>query len=301
MTAGEWGLLIALAILWGAAFYFVAIAVHDIPPLTLGAIRLLLGGSLLVTILYATGGRLPLDGRSLRWFALVAFVNSLVPIFLIGWAQQYIGAGLTAILNGAMPLWTLFVAHMLTREEKLTGLKLLGTVIGFGGVTLMVGLDALKGLDRNVLAQLAAVLATIFFAFGNVAGRHFRALGVPPLAATAGTLMASGLMFLPLALVFDQPWNRAMPGASALAAAVAAGLLSTALAHFLFFRLLSTAGATNASLVTLISVPVAVIMGTFLLGEVLEWRHLAGMIAVAIGLAIVDGRPWRRARRQFGV
>ena len=235
MHAREWALLFTIAVLWGAAFFFVAIAVKEIPPLTLGAIRLLLGGSLLVCILYASGGRLPFDRQSLKWFAIMAFVNSLAPIYLIGWAQQYIGAGLNAILNGALPLWTLFIAHLLTREEKLTGTKLAGTLIGFAGVAAMVGFDALKGMDRNLMAQLASVLSTIFFAFGNVFGRRFRAIGVPPLAATAGTLMTSGLMFLPLAIYFDQPWLVSAPGASALSAAIAAGLLSTAAGHFLFF------------------------------------------------------------------
>ncbi len=299
MNLQEWTLLIGLAALWGAAFFFVAIAVKDFPPLTLGAIRLMLGGSVLMAILYASGGKLPLDRHILGWFIIVALINSLIPMFLIGWAQQYIGAGLTAILNGAMPLWTLFVAHLLTREEKLTGLKLLGTLVGFAGVATMVGFDALKGLDRNVLAQIAAVLSTICFAFGNVAGRRFRALGVPPLAATAGTLMASGLMFLPLMAFFDHPWTLPAPGAAAWACAIAAGLFSTAMAHFMFFRLLSTAGATNASLVTMISVPFAVLLGAFILGEVLELRHIAGMIAVALGLAIVDGRPWAWAKKRL--
>ena len=112
--------------------------------------------------------------------------------------------------------------------------------------------------------------------------------------------MISGLMFLPLAIIFDRPWTMPAPGRAALAAAIAAGLFSTAAAHFLFFRLLSTAGATNASLVTLISVPIAVMLGAVILGEVLEVRHLTGMLAVAFGLAIVDGRPLAWMRRKLG-
>lgn len=298
MNTREWTLLFAVAIFWGSAFFFVAVAVKELPPLTLGAIRLMLGGSLLTAILYATGGRLPTQPHVLRWYFVVALVNSLAPIYLLSWGQQYIGAGLTAILNGAVPLVTLFVAHILTREEKLTGAKLLGTLVGLAGIVVMVGLDALKGLDRTLMAQLAAILATILFGFGTVFGRRFRALGVQPLAATAGTLLTSGLMFLPLALVFDRPWTLTAPGSAAIASALAAGLFSTAAAHFMFFRLLSTAGATNASLVTLISVPTAILLGALVLGEVLEWRHLSGIIAVMIGLAIVDGRPlkWMRAR-----
>ena len=124
MNAREWALLLVVAFLWGSAFLFVAVAVKAFPPLTLGAIRLMLGGSLLTCILYATGGKLPLQPKIILWFFAVALVNSLVPIYLMSWAQQHISVGLTAILNGAVPLTTLFAAHLLTREEKLTGAKL---------------------------------------------------------------------------------------------------------------------------------------------------------------------------------
>jgi len=301
MNAREWTLLFIVAFLWGSAFLFVAVAVKAFPPLTLGAIRLVLGGSLLMVLLYATGGRIIFTRKVIGWYFAVASVNSLVPIYLTSWAQQYITVGVTAILNGAVPLATLFAAHLLTREEKLTGPKLAGTLVGLAGIIFIVGPDALRGFDRNLTAQIAAIVATIFFGFGTVFGRRFRALGVAPLAATAGTLMTSGLMFLPLAIAIDQPWNLPAPDRFALASALAAGLFSTATAHFLFYRLLSTAGATNASLVTLISVPTAILLGALVLGEVLELRHFIGMAIVAIGLAIVDGRPLaalaRRLRR----
>ncbi len=296
MNAREWALLLVVAFLWGSAFLFVAVAVKAFPPLTLGAIRLMLGGSLLTCILYATGGKLPLQPKIILWFFAVALVNSLVPIYLMSWAQQHISVGLTAILNGAVPLTTLFAAHLLTREEKLTGAKLAGTLAGLAGVAFIVGPDALKGLDTNLLAQFAAFLAAVFFGFGTVFGRRFRSLGVAPLAATAGTLTASGLMFLPLAIVIDRPWTLAAPNMAAIASALAAGLFSTATAHFLFFRLLSTAGATNASLVTLISVPSAILLGMLVLGETLDTRQIAGMLIVALGLAIVDGRPFAKLR-----
>lgn len=296
MNAREWALLLGVAVLWGSAFFFVGVAVRHFPPLTLGAIRLVLGGSLLLAVLYATGGRLPVKPEALAWYFVVAIVNSLVPIYLLSWAQQYIAVGLTAILNGAVPLFTLFVAHLLTRDEKLTGPKLLGTLIGLAGIIGMVGLDALKGFDRNLVAQLAAIAATLCFGFGTVALRRFRTIGVPPLAATAGTLMTSGLMFLPLSLAIDRPWLLAQPPLGAWASAIGAGLLSTACAHFLFLRLLSTAGATNASLVTLISVPTAIVLGATVLGEALELRQALGLVAVVIGLGIVDGRPVARLR-----
>jgi drug/metabolite transporter (DMT)-like permease len=297
MSLQQWGLLLAIGAVWGGAFFFVAVAIRDLPPLAIGAIRMSVAAAVLLSLLYLSGGRLPLQPRILGWFALLAFINSLAPLFLLAWAQQSITGGHNAILNATGPFMTLFVAHFLTQEEKLDSRRALGTLTGFAGVALMVGWDAVKGIDKTVLAQLAALLATMCFAFGTVAGRRFRHFGVPPLAATAGTMLFAALMFTPLSLIFDQPWTLPAPGFNAVAAAVAAGIVSTALGHYLFFRLLSTAGANNVALVSLLTPVSAILLGAFLLGEQVQPRHLAGMAIIAAGLIFVDGRWLRTLRR----
>lgn len=298
MTIREWSLLLTIATLWGGAFFFVAVAVKEIPPLTLNALRLLLGGAILFSVLRMTGGRLALTATRVKWILIVAVVNSLAPLYLHSWAQQYITGGLTSIINAMVPLTTLFVAHFLTDEEKFNARRLAGSLIGFAGIAVMIGMDALKSIDTAVVAQFASVLATIFFAFGTVFARRFHHIGMPPLAATACVLLASGTMFLVLAVFIDRPWTLPAPSLAAISTTVAAGFLSTAAAQFLFFRLITTAGANNVSLVALLSPVSAILLGALIIGEVVEWRHLAGMATVAAGLVIVDGRLlfWLRAR-----
>ena len=152
----------------------------------------------------------------------------------------------------------------------------------------MIGPDVLRDLGANVLAQLACLLAAISYAFAGVYGRRFR--GEPALRVAAGQLTASSIILaLPVALI-DQPWTLPLPSGTAIAALVALAALSTALGYLIFFRILSRAGATNVSLVTFLIPISAILLGTLVLGEQLAARHFAGMAAIALGLAAIDGR-----------
>jgi drug/metabolite transporter (DMT)-like permease len=127
-----------------------------------------------------------------------------------------------------------------------------------------------------------------------VFGRRFAALGVPPVAAAAGQTTASSLLLLPLALLLEPPWALPAPSPATVAALAALGLLSTALAYLLYFRLLASAGPVNLLLVTLLIPVSAVLLGAAVLGEDLAPRHALGMAAIAGGLALIDGRLPRR-------
>jgi drug/metabolite transporter (DMT)-like permease len=290
MTPGQWATLLLIATFWGGAFFFVTVAVRDLPPMTLGAVRILIGGAILLAILYMSGRKLPWRADVWRWFMIVAFVNAVAPLFLLSWAQKTIGGGLASIITAMTPLLVLFVAHVMTSDEKLTGRRLVGTLTGFAGVVVMIGLDAKIRFDFSIVAQLAAVLASVCFAFGTVLARRFRVLNIEPLTATTGFILVSGLQFAVLAIVIDQPWSLPTPGLPALLSALAAGVLSTALGQFLFFRLLTKTGANNVSLVAVLTPISAILLGWIILGERLQSYQMAGMGIIALGILVVDGR-----------
>jgi drug/metabolite transporter (DMT)-like permease len=175
----------------------------------------------------------------------------------------------------------------------MTGGWLAGVIVGLVGVAVMIGGTALQSLGVNVIAQLACVAAALAYAFAGVFGRRFRAMGVAPMATATGQVTASSLMLLPVMMVVDRPWTLAMPSIGTIAALLSLALLSTALAYVLYFRILATAGATNVLLVTLLVPVSAILAGVLLLGEVLQAKHLAGMVLIGLGLAAIDGRPWR--------
>jgi drug/metabolite transporter (DMT)-like permease len=296
MNRAEWGILLALALLWGGSFLFIAVGVSALPPLTLVLLRVGLAALVLVAVVRATGERLPTDPRLWAAFAGMALLNNLAPFSLFAWGQTQIASGLASILNATTPLWAVIVGQMFTTDEKATPLKLAGVAVGIAGVAAMIGADALGGLGSNVAAQLACLGATLSYALAGVYGRRFRGLGVPPLVAATGQLAAAALILLPVELIVDRPWTLPVPGAPVLAAIAGLVLLSTALAYVLYFRLLATAGATNVMLVTFLIPVTAILLGAVVLGEVLRPQHALGLAGIALGLLLIDGRLFRRPR-----
>lgn len=286
----DWLRLFVLAVIWGGSFYFIGVALPEIPPLTLVATRLVLAALVLQIVLRAMGMRLTRSAPALRAFALQGLLSNALPFSLLAWGQGQTSAALASILNATTPLWTVIIAHALTHDEKLTPARSAGLGVGFAGVAVMMGLTALAGLGNAVLGQAACLVATLSYGFAGVAGRRFRELGIPPLEVSAGQLAASSLMMAPLALVFDRPWTLPMPSFGAIAAVIGLALISTALAYVLFFRILASAGATASSLVTFLVPVSAIILAVAFLGESLHVNHILGMALIGGGLILIDGR-----------
>jgi drug/metabolite transporter (DMT)-like permease len=213
------------------------------------------------------------------------------------WGQSHIASGLAAILNATTPISTVIVAHLLTDDEKITGNRLVGVAIGFVGVVVLIGPDSLKGPGTNVLAQVAVLTAAVFYAFAGVYGRRFKAMGIDPILTATGQVTASAIMLFPIAMFVDHPWTLPILALPAWAAIIGSATLSTALGYVLYFRILSTAGATNLLLVTFLIPVSAIIMGTFGLGERLDVGHFTGLALIGAGLAAIDGRCLARMRR----
>jgi drug/metabolite transporter (DMT)-like permease len=223
----------------------------------------------------------------------MGILNNLIPFSLFLWGQQQIASGLASILNATTPIFAVLVMHCFG-NEKATGLKLGGVLAGLVGVAILMGPDAISGLGSNLAAQLACILAAVSYAFSGLLGRRFR--GVSPLVAATGQLSASTLMVIPIVFVLHPPWTLPVPSQQAILALVGLALISTALAYLLFFRIMRTAGASNVMLVTFLIPVSAILLGSGLLGEALLPRHFAGMAAIFVGLALIDGRLFRMAR-----
>ena len=298
MTGTQWLLLGFLSILWGGSFLFARVALGEVPPFTLVLSRVAIAALALGVFIKAMGQRLPSSPSLWLAFAVMGMVNNLIPHSLLFFGQTYIGAGLASIFNSLVPVFTVLVAHVFTRDEKLTASKVTGVLLGVLGVAVMFGVDLHNGIDRwTALAMLACVVAAVSYALAAIYGRRFQALDVPPLCVAFGQVTASAVMMLPVALIVDQPWSLAPISGGSWLAVLALGLLSTALAYVLYFRILARGGATNISLVTLLIPISAVSLGAVFLGERLDASHFAGMALILIGLVSLDGRAWRALKR----
>ena len=301
MTGREWAILLFLAVIWGGAFLFIGIAVRHVDPLTYVWLRLTIAAGAMFVFLRLKGERLGLPRQVWGSILLLALLNNALPFTLFGWGQTHIASGLASILNATTPIWGVLVAHLFTDDERMTPRKIAGVLLGFGGVAVMIGPTLLANVGTDVLAQLACIVAALCYAVAAVWARRFRRQGLKPMSVTTGQLSAGALMMLPLALVVDQPWTQPLPPVSAWAAIAALAIFCTALGYVFYFRLIDSAGATNALLVTLLVPPFAIVFGSLFLNEVLAPQDFAGLALIALGLAAIDGRLLRKLRRPAAI
>lgn len=297
MSIVEWGMLLALSVLWGGSFFFTGVAVKELPPLTIVVCRVALAAITLLVVLRIMGLKMPTDRRVWVAFFGMGFLNNVVPFSLIVWGQVYVASGVASILNATTPLFTVVVAHWLTHDEKMTIPRFIGVISGLVGVAIMIGEEAILSLGVNTVAQFAILGAAISYAFAGTYGRRFRAMGVTPIATATGQVTASSILLLPIVLWVDQPWTLPMPSLSTVGAVIGIAILSTALAYILYFKILATAGATNLLLVTFLIPVSAIVLGVLVLGEVLLLKHLMGVACIGMGLAMIDGRVLKMMRR----
>lgn len=277
----DYALLGMLATLWGASYTFIKLGIATIPPVTLIAARTLIAGLLLLAILRLRGISLPRDGETWRRFLFQACLNSVVPFTLIAWAEYSVDAGLAAILNSTTPIFTFLLTIAITRHEPTTGRKLFGVIAGMAGICLIVGLQALNGLGRELVSQLAIIAATISYAGAAIFGRNFK--GLDPLVPAAGSLLCGTALLIPASLIIDRPWALE-PSASSVLALLGLSVFSTALAFAIYFRLIHTLGSVGTTAQSYLRVPIGVGIGVLFLGESLGPTAWIGFICVFIGV-----------------
>ncbi len=288
--ARELLLLLLLATCWGSAYTFIKIGIETIPPVTLIAARTFLAGALLLAILRLRGLRMPSDKTVWGRFLVQACLNSAVPFTLIAWAEQTVDAGLAVILNSLTPVVAFLITAFITRHEAVSGRKLMGVVAGLTGASLIIGVGALDGLGRDVVAQLAVVAATVCYACAAIYGKTFK--GLDPMMPAAGSLVCGAALLFPASLVLDHPWTLS-PSLPSLLALLALSVFSTALAFVIYFRLVQTLGSVATTSQAYLRVPIGVAIGAIFLGERLSLTSWIGLAFVMIGV-IAMTLPSRR-------
>ena len=295
MTARVWAMLVLLSILWGGSFFFVGIAVTELPPLTIVTLRVGIATLTLWIIVFMLGLRPPKNLRVWGTFLGMGLLNNVIPFVLIVWGQTQIASGLASILNAATPIFTVVVAGVLLPDERMTPLKLVGVAVGFIGVVVMIGLPALTG-SSSLVAQLAIITAALFYAFAGVYGRRFKTMEIHPIITAAGQVTASTIVLAPIALAIDGQPDITVISLKIWLAVASLAIFSTAMAYVLYFKILKLAGATNVLLVTLLVPVSAILLGFLFLNETLEVLHLIGILLITLGLSAIDGRLWNRFR-----
>jgi drug/metabolite transporter (DMT)-like permease len=283
-----WGLLFALGLLWGGSFFFARIAVADIPPLWLVFFRVSIAALALHLYLVARRQWQMFKESPFLPFLMLGFLNNAIPFSLLFTGQTVLGAGLASILNATTPFLTVIVANVLTRDEKATMPKIVGTLLGIAGAILIINPAHVSGTNIPIWAYLAVIGATLSYSFAAIYAKRFK--GISPVVIAAGQLTGSTLIMLPAAFLVHGAPAIASWHSNSWYAAIALALASTAFAYTLFFRIIALAGATIASLVTLLVPVSAVLLGAVFLGERLALHEFGGMVLIFAGLMVINGK-----------
>lgn len=278
-------LLFILGTIWGTSFLFIKIVVGEVPPMTLVAGRLGLAALTMWGFLRLRGVPFPRDRRLWRLFAVTGLLNGALPFTLISWGEQYISSGLAALLQSTTPIFTIILAHFLTHDDRFTGKKVFGIVLGFTGVGLLMWPELRSGLQASVWGQLAIVGSSVSYALATIFARQ-RLHGEAPLVAAAGQFTMGFVYILPLSLLIERPFNLS-PSWAAIASWVTLALLGTVVAYGIYYVLLQRTNATFTTTVTYI-VPInGLLLGALILGEQLHPGLFISLALILSGVLLV--------------
>ena len=287
----QWAAFLTLGCFaWGTSYLWIKIALEEIGPFMLVALRVTFGTIVIWLLVFLFRIPLPRSRTAIGSGALLGLTNMAIPFILISWGQTHISSGLAGILTATTPLFTIVIAHLLLADEQITLRKLIGLVVGFGGIVLLFSRDlGTLGFSRNIWAQLAVVGATLSYSVSAVYTKR-KLSDQHPITITAISLtVAMVLMWILIPIVEESVTWPQLP--LTWAAAAWLGIIGTALAYPLLYFLFHAWGATRTTLVTYVTPIVAVTLGVVILGEMVEWELVLGGLLIIVGVGIIN---WRR-------
>jgi drug/metabolite transporter (DMT)-like permease len=296
MTAGQaksggispdWILFGALGFFWGSSYLFIKIGVEaGLPPFSLVTLRLSFGLLLLAAVVMVSRQPLPRQLGTYGHLLVIGILSVALPFSLITWAEQSVDSTLAAVINGAVPLFTIVIAAALLADEPFTLPRVVGLLVGFVGVAILVGFDPGVLAGTSLLPALALLGSSVSYAAGGVYARRFLH-GLRPMITALFEVTFALAIAASLSVLFDggitppRSWD-------GLLAVVWLGLLGSGLAFLTFFRLLGRWGATRTSLVAYLLPVWGLMLGAAVLGEPLDARLILGTALVIAGIALVN-------------
>ncbi|MCY4052193.1 MAG: DMT family transporter [Gammaproteobacteria bacterium] len=296
MSFTNWGLLVFLSVLWGSAFFFVGIAVIELPPLTIVLVRVGLAALFLLPLLFYLGYSLPKGLTAWTPFVVMGFLNNVLPFSFLNTGQTMVSVGLASIINALTPLFTVLVMASF-KEERLTVYRMIGVLFGVLGVV-QISLTDLTYSSMRIVGIGLCMAGAFSYAFAALWGRRYL-VKHPPLVNATCQLLSSTLIMLFVVCFLEQPWNLPFPSIQTWLALVALAMLGTVLAYLVYFRLLASTEGSNVMLVTLLIPISALMLGNLFLNEPLHIHELVGAAIIGLGLLVIDGRLPRIVRSRI--
>jgi len=307
-----WVLFIVLAMIWGSSFLLIKTGLAPegtIPavagrfdPVSLAATRLTVAAVFYMTFVLITRARkIPRDAGTWVKLFITGLFNNVVPFILISWSEQYIDSGLASVLNATVPLFSLVMAHLALKDDKITLGKIFGIIAGFAGVAVLATRST-PTHPNPIEGQLAVVAASLSYAFAAVYMRRVLR-GLDPYVTGASSITMASLIMLVIVFVGVRPLpNFGTMQPDALAAVIGLGIVNTFIAYLLYFTIMPVWGVSRTTMVTYVSPILAIILGAVFASEIIDAKLLvgAGLIIGGVVLANFWKAPLTLARNRSG-
>ena len=280
-TRTDYIVLFALGALWGSSFGAIKIALHGVTPLTVMSVRILLAGAALLLLILVRKTPLPRGIQNWIKISWMALFGTLIPFFLVPWGQLQIDSSLAAILMAVNPLFALTLGHFFSEHESFSLRQLLAMLVGFSGILLVFGENAISSINGNIWAQLAVIGAGFCYTISGVIVSSVR--GASADSVSASIFICSSVIVFPLWMILEQPWSLHFETESLLALTYL-GLVSTGMAFLMRYYIILRAGAVFLSYVAFIIPMFGILFGILFLGETISVNTMGAVVLILSGV-----------------
>lgn len=280
-TRNDYIVLFALGALWGSSFGAIKIALHGVTPLTVMSVRILLAGAALFLLIQVRKTPFPRGIQNWIKIGWMALFGTLIPFFLVPWGQLQIDSSLAAILMAVNPLFALTLGHFFSDHESFTLRQLLAMLVGFSGILLVFGENAISSINGNIWAQLAVIGAGFCYTISGVIVSRVR--GASADSVSASIFICSSVIVFPLWMILEQPWSLHFETESLLAL-THLGLVSTGMAFLMRYYIILRAGAVFLSYVAFIIPMFGILFGILFLGETISVNTMGAVVLILSGV-----------------
>ena len=298
MNNKTWLLVILLGFIWGSSFLFTEILLNYINPVLIVFFRVSLASIILIIyVLFFTNLKFNLSKEILLTFFTMGLLNNVIPFLLIAYAQETITGGLASILNANTSFFTIFLASLFLKDEKLTSHRLLGIIIGIIGVIVIVGFENLSELKNYNFGIVLMLFSCLSYSFAGIFAKT-KLTNIHPTISATGMLSMSTIILFPFIIIYNG--NELINiNSKVLYYSCMFAFICSVLAYFLYFKILETNGAGNLLICTIIIPPSSILLNAFFINEIIKIYELIGLIIITLGLIILDGRIINFIKNKF--
>ena len=289
MKAKDWGLFFLVGVIWGTSFLWIKIALEEVSPIVLVAFRTLFG-TLGLGLVLVLNKEIAITWKTLKErlpvFIILGLTNIAIPWLLISWAEKFIDSGTAAILNGTVPLFTIFLSPIFVSDDKISAAKVIGLVVGFLGVVVLMSPGIQENPSSNLLGQAASLVGALFYSVSIIFSRN-KTKGISSQTQSFLQLAVGTVAVWIFAFFIERPFT--LPQAPITWLALAwLGVLGSSVGYIIYFHLLHKIGPTRTSMTTFIPPLIGMILGIIFLHEPFYWQALVGAVMILSGIAIVN-------------